>query len=67
MSIIVSRRSFPNDRRAANWRRKGGNTNNMKYLALLALAAMALSLGACSHHEDTSHTATHSTSTGYSK
>ncbi len=54
---------------AATLAQKGGNTNNMKYLALLALAAMALSLGACARDEDTSRTTstTYSSSTGYSK
>ena len=51
-----------------NWRRKGGTPNTMKYLAILALAAMALSLGACAKHEDTSHSSyQHTASTGYSK
>lgn len=38
----------------------------MKYLAIIALAVTALSLGACSH-KDTSTTTTHSASTGYTK
>jgi hypothetical protein len=39
----------------------------MRILALAAFAAMALGLGACSHHEE-AHTATTTTaSTGYSK
>ena len=42
---------------------------NMKYLAIIALAAMALSLGACASKEPsyTGSTTTHSASTGYSK
>lgn len=40
----------------------------MKYLALLALAAMALSLGACAKHKDaTTSTTMHTGSTTYSK
>jgi hypothetical protein len=41
----------------------------MKYLAIIALGAMALSLGACASKSDTSSTTSASTtaSTGYSK
>jgi hypothetical protein len=38
----------------------------MKYLAMLVLTAVALSLGACAHHEASSTTTT-SSSSGYSK
>ncbi|HZJ16705.1 MAG TPA: hypothetical protein VFD27_16755 [Chthoniobacteraceae bacterium] len=31
--------------------RKEGNHHIMKYLAIITLAALALGLGACSHHE----------------
>jgi hypothetical protein len=30
----------------------------MKYIALIALAAMAIGLGACAHHEETAPTTT---------
>jgi len=46
---------------------KGGKTNKMKYLAIIALAAVALSLGACASKEPTSASTTTSASTGYSK
>jgi hypothetical protein len=39
----------------------------MKYLAIIALAAVALSLGACASKSTTSAPATTSASTGYSK
>lgn len=40
----------------------------MKYLAILTLAAVAFSLGACAKkHDETAHTSHHSTSTGYTK
>jgi hypothetical protein len=41
----------------------------MKYLAIIALAAMALGLGACAKKEPayTTSTTTHAASTGYSK
>ncbi len=39
----------------------------MKYLAIIALAAVALSLGACASKEPTSASTTTSASTGYSK
>jgi hypothetical protein len=40
----------------------------MKYFAIMALAAMALSFGACAKHADTaSTTTTHTAATGYSK
>lgn len=42
-------------------------TKHMKYFALFALAAIALSLGACAKHEQASTTTTHAASTGYSK
>ena len=51
---------------SAHWRRKGGK-HYMKYLAIIALAVAALSLGACSHKDTSSTTTTHSASTGYSK
>ena len=47
--------------------KKGGNhSNNMKYLALLAIVAGSLVLGACAHHEASTSTTTTS-STGYKK
>jgi hypothetical protein len=48
---------------------KGGKPDNMKYLAMLTLAALALSLGACAKkHDETTHSTTHSSaSTGYQK
>lgn len=40
----------------------------MKYLAILTLVAMGLSLGACAHKQESSTSTMHSTSsTGYSK
>ena len=41
----------------------------MKYLAMIALAAMALSIGACAHKEQSTYTGTtsHTATTGYSK
>jgi hypothetical protein len=39
----------------------------MKYLALVALAAMAFSLGACAHKEPASSTPPPASSGGYSK
>jgi len=49
--------------------KKGGNTNNMKYLTIIALAAAALCLGACAKDEQQSHSShqTHSASSGMSK
>ena len=38
----------------------------MKYFTMLALAVIALSLGACAKHHETT-TTTHAASTGYSK
>jgi hypothetical protein len=48
---------------------KGVNTNNMKYLAILALVAIGLSLGACANKDHSaSSTSTQSAySSGYSK
>ncbi len=39
----------------------------MKYLAIIALSALALSLGACAHKTTTSAPTTSTASTGYSK
>ena len=39
----------------------------MKYLAMFALAAMALSFGACASKQQTTSTASTHASTGYSK
>lgn len=41
----------------------------MKYLTIIALAVAALSLGACAHHDEQSHSmqTTHSASSGYGK
>ncbi len=39
----------------------------MKYLAIIALAAVALSFGACASKEPTSTTTSTTASTGYSK
>jgi len=52
----------------AHWQRKEGKLLIMKYIAMIALAAMALSLGACAS-KSTTTTATTSTtaSHGYSK
>ena len=47
---------------------RSDNTNTMKYLAIIALAAMALGLGACAKKEPAyTTTQTHSAYTGYSK
>jgi hypothetical protein len=47
---------------------KGGKPYNMKYLAILALAAMAFGFGACAHHEAPPSTTTNTASTSsYSK
>ena len=57
------------DRRSSLLAQKGGKPQNMKYLALIALAAAALSVGACANKDQgASHSTTHSSaSTGYSK
>jgi len=47
--------------------KKGGETKKMKYLAIIALAAMALSLGACASKESTTAQTSTTASTGYSK
>ncbi len=48
--------------------RERGETNNMKYLAILALAATAFTLGACAKPESHQQTTTMShTGTSYSK
>jgi hypothetical protein len=46
--------------------KEGGEVFNMRILALVALAAMALGLGACAKHEAATST-TSTASTGYSK
>jgi hypothetical protein len=49
---------------------RGENTNNLKIIAMLALAGIALSLGACAKDEEpayTTSTSSTSASTGYSK
>jgi hypothetical protein len=49
---------------------RGETTNTMKIIAMLALAAVALSLGACAKDEEPAYTTTTSStsaSTGYSK
>ena len=38
-------------RLSANWHRKEGKPHTMKYLAIIALAAVAFSVGACAHKE----------------
>jgi hypothetical protein len=48
------------------WQRKEGKPPPMKYIAIIALAAMALSLGACASKSSTS-TASTTASTGYKK
>jgi hypothetical protein len=46
---------------------KGGKPNNMKYLAMLVLTAVAFSLGACAHKSEATTTTSSTTSSGYSK
>jgi hypothetical protein len=46
--------------------KKGGKNNLMKFFAFIALAAAALSFGACAKDKAATTTTTHA-STGYSK
>jgi hypothetical protein len=70
--VIVSKKtlSCPVKQRTsppyAHWQRKEGKPPTMKYIAIIALAAFALSLGACASKSSTSST-TSTASTGYKK
>lgn len=46
---------------------KGGKTDTMKYIAIIALAAIALSFSACAKKDTGYQATTTSSSTGYSK
>jgi len=53
-------------RRLAYWRRKEGNNEHMKIIAIITLAAVAIGLGACAKKE-AEHTHSTATTGSYSK
>jgi hypothetical protein len=58
----------PHSARPCLLAKKGVKLNPMKYLAMLTLAALAFTLGACAHKDDTGSSAPPpAASTGYGK
>ena len=66
MKNVVLSRQITNIAASCPLAQKGGEIKKMKYLAIIALAAMALSLGACAS-KTASTTSSTTASTGYSK
>ena len=66
-NLVVMPVRIPIIRAQSNPQRKEGKSITMKYLAIIALAAMALSIGACASKPAPSSSSSSMSSHGYSK